>query len=164
MSTALDVRRITAADLVWCEAIDRRAAPAGSAWRLEDFRAFFAAPCHGGFAALWQGSIVGFLLYQADRENRRLYVIRLRVAPGWQRRNAATRLLQHLRHWLSPLPDIPVWVLVNERDLPMQCLLRANGFQAICIYPGRCDDGDSDGYLFELPATLAACGIAEGHR
>ena len=163
MQSALQIRRITQTDLAYCAAIDQHAVAAGTAWKVQDFRCFLSIDWDGAFVALWQGSIIGFLLYDADRRHRILHVIRICVAPSWQRRRVGSCLVQFIRRWLSPMPDVPVWMMVHERDLTMQCFLRANGFRATSIERGHYGDADNDGYLFEAKAAEhlpAARGLA----
>lgn len=154
----LQIRRINPADLTCCALLDSACAAPEPGWTVADFQQFFAVPSQGGFLALWKRKPVGLLLYQADRDNHRLYLVRLAVAPGWRRRRIGTRLVQHLRLWLRPLPDVEVWALVHEGDLALQCFLRANAFRATRICKNRFDEGSSDGYLFELPEEQSVLG------
>src|SRR5262245_36192505 len=103
---SLEIRRLVHVDLAHCAAIDSNAAAVRPAWRGENFERFLDWPCHGGFVALWHGNIIAYVLYQADREHRRLYLVRIGVAPSWQRRHVGSCLVQYVRHWLRPMPEV----------------------------------------------------------
>jgi ribosomal protein S18 acetylase RimI-like enzyme len=150
MLPLLQVRQITALDLADCAFIDAQSTAPEAAWTPEDFGTFFAVSCRGGYVATWQGKAIAYLLYHADRDNCRLHLVRIGVAVGWRRRHVGSRLVQHIRQWLQPVPHVRVWVLVHERRLSLQCFLRANDFRVIRICTGRYDDGREDGYLFEM--------------
>src|SRR5262245_9796987 len=117
MQSALQIRRITHADLAHCAAIDGHTPEGRPTGHGESYERFLDWPCQGGFVALWHGSIVGFALYHAHREHRRLCLVRIGVASSWQRRHVGSYLVQHLRRWLSPMPDVPLWIMAHERDL-----------------------------------------------
>jgi GNAT superfamily N-acetyltransferase len=152
MST-LVIRKMTVADSHACQVIDASAVPGDSAWSWDEFSAFLRVDGQGGLVAVWNGRIVGFLTYRADRTNRRLQLVRIGTAAGWQRRRVGSGMVSQIRQWLKSMPDVVVWTLIHERHLPMQCFLRANGFRAICICKGHCDEGESDAFLFELRAA-----------
>lgn len=160
MLPALLLRRITAEDVGALATVDQRCLLSSAAWSSRDFAGFFAEPHHGGFLAQYHEQVIGFVLYRAERRQRRLYLVRLAVLPGWRRRQVGSRLVQRLCWWLRPVPDVRLTALVHERALSLQCFLRANGFRVVRICKGHFDAGASDGYLFELgddqPAPVAS--------
>ena len=137
-----------------CAQIDRPCAGAERAWSPDDFLAWSAAPTQGGLVAVWRRQVVGFVLYASRQHGRKLALLRIGIAPGWRRRRVGSALLQHLRRGLAAFADVPLLALVHERDLPMQCFLRANGLRAVRICPQRC--GADDAYLFAATAQEAA--------
>jgi len=148
MQHLASVRRITLEDLGACADIDSHSHPK-TAWTVQDFCNFLGWECNGGHVAVREGRIVGFLLYQGDRARRCLHLVRLAVLPVWRRRQIGSQLVQYIRERLQTFPDVKLWALVHERQLPVQCFLRANGFRAIRVCRGYHDDGQSDAYLFE---------------
>lgn len=153
MQPSLLIHKIALPHLARCAAIDATCTPSEMAWTASDFDNFFLLPSSGGLVALGDGRVVGFLLYQADRAHRRLHFVRIGVAPGCRGRGVGSRLVQHIRQWLRPVPDVKLCALVHERQLAVQCFLRANGFRAVRVSKGRYDDGANDGYWFELPVS-----------
>jgi GNAT superfamily N-acetyltransferase len=149
MKPSIQIRPLTTGDLRRCEAVERQAVSPPGGWSLDSFEAFFGCLGHGGYLAEWYDQPLGYLLYQADREHRRLYLGRIQVVESWRRRTIGSRLVQHVRQWLRPVPDIQMCAVVHESCLPLQCFLRANGFLAVRIFRGRFDGGDRDAYLFE---------------
>lgn len=156
MKPSLQVRPLRTTDLDSCVAIDDSAVPPEAAWSLDCFEEFFNVAPHGGYLALGNGRPVGYLLYQADRQNRRLFLGRIQVLPAWRRRGVGSRLVQHVRQWLQPVPDIQLCAVVHECCLPLQCFLRANGLTATRVFRGRFDGGEHDAYLFEAGSTARA--------
>lgn len=150
MKSIMDIRKLTLADLADCVHVDGWSAEPHAAWTLGDFSSFFDGRCRSGFAIWFHETMLGFVLYEADQAGRQLQLVRLGVALRWQRRHFGTLLLQHICRWLSPVPDVGVWMLVHERCFILQCFLRANGFRATRVYRGHCDGGTNDAYLFEL--------------
>jgi ribosomal protein S18 acetylase RimI-like enzyme len=158
MQSCVQIRKIGLGDLKWCEFIDSCNAAAGR-WTQQDFCTFLHGSWQGGYVAVFHEQRLGFVLYRACRESRQLHLERIGVHPDWQRRHIGNRLLAHIRQWLRPVPDVKVTALVHERQLPVQCFLRANGFRVVRICKGHFDHGASDAYFFELsagdPAALA---------
>jgi GNAT superfamily N-acetyltransferase len=152
---SLVIRKIAPTDLGYCVAIDAACVGTEAAWTFQDLADYLAWPEHGGQVALWDGRPVGFLLYRADRATRRLHLTRMGVSPIWHRRRVGTRLVRRLREWLAAVPDVTLVALVHERQLGLQCFLRAVGFRAVRICRGCHDNGASDAYLFESPVRAA---------
>jgi GNAT superfamily N-acetyltransferase len=143
------IRKIVPADLVACAEIDRTCVAPAWAWSWSDFADFLATSGNGGHVAAWDGGVIGFLLHRAERPSRRLQLCRIGVSAAWRRCQVGSRLVQHVREWLRVVPNVKLCALIHERQLPMQCFLRANGFQAVRICKGCCDEGASDAYWFE---------------
>jgi len=150
------IRLLDVDHLPACAAIDRPCAGPARAWSACDFFTWLGAPAQAGLVALWERQVVGFLLYTA-RPGRNVGLHRIGIAPRWRRRRVGSQLLRHLGQWAHAVAGLPLLALVHERDLPMQCFLRANGLRAVRVCPQRC--GDDDAYLFAaLPCAGAAVG------
>ncbi|OAI46869.1 hypothetical protein AYO44_10460 [Planctomycetaceae bacterium SCGC AG-212-F19] len=165
MPGCLMIRKMTPPDLDACAGIESACTTPADAWAVEDFADFLAWQANGGHVALWDRQLVGFVLYRADRVNRRLALARVGVTPSWQRRRVGTRLVRHIRDWLRAVPDVTLVALVHERHVAFQCFLRAAGFRAMRVCKGCYDAGANDGYWFEAPVdapTPARSPLARG--
>lgn len=152
MKPSIQVQPLTTADLDCCAAVERQAVPPALCWPLDAFEEFFSYAGHGGYLATWKDQPLGYLLYQADRPHRRLYLGRIQVIESWRRRTVGSRLVQHVRQWLCPVPDVQLYAVVHECCLPVQCFLRANGFRAVRVFRGSAAD-ERDAYLFEAASA-----------
>ncbi len=89
-----------------------------------------------------QGAIIGFLIYQLDREAHEVLLKSIAVAPDWRRRGVAASMIQSLDRKLAQGYD-RVTVLVPEGNLPLQLLLRSLGFRAVRVLRRWYDDEDA---------------------
>lgn len=139
-------------------AVHRLAHAAGGpepCWSREDIVAFVEQGLGHGLVAEHAGRVVGFLLYRIRLEDVAVRVVRLAVTRRYRRRGIASQLLGMLRQILRTVAEARVEVLVSERNLPAQLLLRANHFRAVGTWRGAFAGGTDDGYLFEqVPSTV----------
>ncbi len=162
MPTFVNSRWITADDARECARIDRLADSYLAPWEAADFLAFLQDPFHAGLVAERNGVVVGFVLYRVHVDKRAVAIVRLCVHRAFHRRRLGTMLLRRLRDKAQHIADAGITALVHEVNLPAQLFFKANGFTVTHTLAGRFDDGDRDGYLFEL--TPAACRLRLSHH
>jgi len=114
----------------------------GEQWTLEDFQECFRSLDTIGKVVEVQGAIIGFLIYQLDREAHEVLLKSIAVAPDWRRRGVAASMIQSLDRKLAQGYD-RVTVLVPEGNLPLQLLLRSLGFRAVRVLRRWYDDEDA---------------------
>ncbi len=161
---SLSIGKIAPSHLTACASVDGACTLPAERWSFSDFADFLARPGHGALVALGEQRVVGFVVYRADRAGRRLHLVRIGVAPRWQRRRIGTRMVNQLRDGLRAVPDVTLGALVPERRLDLQCFLRTVGFRAVRVCPGCFGNGD-DGYWFESPVlTVQPATICRAER
>src|ERR1700722_19153111 len=97
MQPTIHIRNLTLEDLPCCAAIDGQVATPETAWAVRDFCDFLCWDTNGGLVAVHQGRVLGFLLCQADRQQRWVHMVRLAVVPAWRRRRIGSRLVGLVR-------------------------------------------------------------------
>lgn len=122
----------------------------GLQWSPEDFQECFRSLDTIGKVVEVDGAVIGFLVYQLDRDEREVIVRCLAVAPGWQRRGVGLSMVRSLEKKLAQGYE-RVSALVPETNLPLQLLLRSAGFRAMRVLRRYFDEEDA--YLMEKGAA-----------
>ncbi len=118
----------------------------GLPWGAEDFQECFRSLDTIGKVVEVDGAVIGFLIYQLDREEREVIVRCLAVAPAWQRHGVGLSMVHSLEKKLDQGYE-RVSALVPETNLPLQLLLRGAGFRAVRVLRRYYDEEDA--YLME---------------
>jgi ribosomal protein S18 acetylase RimI-like enzyme len=118
----------------------------GLPWTMEEFQECFRSLDTIGKVVEVQGSVIGFLIYQLDRDSHEVVVKSIAVAPEWQRHGVGHSMISSLDRKLSQGYE-RVSAMVPESNLSLQFLLRAGGFRAVRVL--RRYYGDEDAYLME---------------
>lgn len=104
-----------------------------------------------------EGPPIGFIAI--DPHNERVYVSSLAVLKDHRRRGVGAHLLGHAKSKLRG-SRLAVWSYVNERNVPMQQLLKSEGFLCTEIKPGNPDDS----YLFQFRRGIEDVAMARRHQ
>jgi ribosomal protein S18 acetylase RimI-like enzyme len=122
----------------------------GLQWDMEDFQECFRSLDTIGKVVEVQGLVIGFVIYQLDRDSREIIVKSIAVAPDWQRHGVGLSMVQSLDRKLSQGYD-RISAMVPEGNLSLQLLLRGAGFRAVRVL--RRWYGDEDAYLMQKGAS-----------
>jgi ribosomal-protein-alanine N-acetyltransferase len=123
-AAAIDVRRLTYADLPQVVAIERRAFPAP--WSLAMFVLELSKPAGICITAL-DADLAGYCI--CSRYDTVWHLMNLAVAPDRRREGIGTKLLEALLERL-PSPDEPVTLEVRRSNAPALALYEKYGFKA----------------------------------
>jgi ribosomal protein S18 acetylase RimI-like enzyme len=115
-------------------------------WTSEDFQECFRSLDTIGKVVDVDGSVIGFLIYQLDRDVHEVVVKSVAVAADWQRHGVGQSMIASLDRKLTQGYE-RISALVPEGNLPLQLLLRSAGFRAVRVL--RRHYGDEDAYLME---------------
>jgi ribosomal protein S18 acetylase RimI-like enzyme len=118
----------------------------GPQWTMEDFQECFRSLDTIGKVVEMHGSVIGFLIYQLDRDAHEVIIKSVAVAPDWQRHGVGLSMISSLDRKLTQGYD-RVSAMVPEGNLVLQLLLRSAGFRAVRVL--RRYYGDEDAYLME---------------
>jgi ribosomal protein S18 acetylase RimI-like enzyme len=118
----------------------------GLEWTVDDFQECFRSLDTIGKVVEVQGSVIGFLIYQLDRDAHEVVLKTVAVAPDWQRHGVGQSMIDSLGRKLSQGYE-RISALVPEDNLPLQLLLRNAGFRAVRVLRRYYDDADA--YLME---------------
>jgi ribosomal protein S18 acetylase RimI-like enzyme len=118
----------------------------GLQWDMEDFQECFRSLDTIGKVVEVRGVIIGFLIYQLDRDAHEVIVKAVAVAPHWQRHGVGLSMIQSLDRKLSQGYD-RVSATVPESNLALQLMLRSAGFRAVRVL--RRWYGDEDAYKMQ---------------
>ena len=118
----------------------------GLQWTAEDFQECFRSLDTIGKVVEVQGSVIGFLIYQLDRDAHEVVIKTIAVAPDWQRHGVGHSMISSLDRKLSQGYE-RVSAMVPEGNLSLQLLLRSAGFRAVRVLRRYYDDEDA--YLME---------------
>lgn len=121
----------------------------GLPWGPEDFQDCFRSLDTIGKVVEVDGAVIGFLVYQLDRDEREVVVRCLAVAPAWQRRGVGISMIRSLEKKLAQGYE-RISILVPETNLALQLLLRGAGFRAVRVLRRYFDEEDA--YLMEKGA------------
>jgi ribosomal-protein-alanine N-acetyltransferase len=119
----------------------------GLQWTMEDFQECFRSLDTIGKVVEVQGVIVGFLIYQLDREEHEVLIKSIAVAPDWRRHGIGQSMIQSLERKLAQGYQ-RVSALVPEGNLALQLMLRSLGFRAVRVLRRWYDDEDA--YLMQM--------------
>jgi ribosomal protein S18 acetylase RimI-like enzyme len=118
----------------------------GPEWRSEDLQECFRSIDTIGKVVEVEGQVVGFLIYQLDRDAHEVIVKMVAVAPVWRRHGVGRGVIRSLDRKLTQGYE-RISAMVPESNLPMQLLLRDAGFRAVRVH--RRWYGDEDAYLMQ---------------
>jgi ribosomal-protein-alanine N-acetyltransferase len=118
----------------------------GLQWTVEEFQECFRSLDTIGKVVEVQGSVIGFLIYQLERDAHEVAIKSIAVAPDWQRHGVGHSMISSLDRKLSQGYE-RVSALVPEGNLSLQLLLRSAGFRAVRVLRRYYDDEDA--YLME---------------
>lgn len=118
----------------------------GLQWTMEDFQECFRSLDTIGKVVEVQGVIIGFLIYQLDREAHEVTVKSIAVAPAWRRHGVGRSMIESLDRKLAQGYS-RVSALVPEGNLGLQLMLRGLGFRAVRVLQRWYDDEDA--YLMQ---------------
>jgi ribosomal-protein-alanine N-acetyltransferase len=136
------IRWLTTADLAAVRQIAEDCL--GPEWSMDDFQECFRSLDTIGKVVEVEGSVIGFLIYQLDRETKEVIVKSIAVAPAWHRHGVGQSMIQSLERKLAQGYRC-ISARVPESNLGMQLLLRSIGFRALRVL--RRWYGDEDAYL-----------------
>jgi len=117
-TTALDIRRLTYADLPQVIAIERRAFP--TPWSLAMFVLELSKPSGICLAGMLEGSLRGYLI--CSRYERVWHIMNVAIDPDFRRQGLATALLTRLLE------------RVNDEDARYTLEVRRSNHAAIALY------------------------------
>jgi [ribosomal protein S18]-alanine N-acetyltransferase len=117
-TTALDIRRLTYADLPQVIAIERRAFP--TPWSLAMFVLELSKPSGICLAAMLEGTLAGYLI--CSRYERVWHIMNVAIDPDHRRQGLATALLTRLLE------------RVNDEDARYTLEVRRSNHAAIALY------------------------------
>lgn len=118
-------------------------------WIAEDLCNFLHQRNSIGMVIEREDQIVGYMAY--DLCSRHLELLRLVVHPAFRRQGLGRHLLAKLANKLSSHRRTSIILNVSEWDTPTHLWLKACGFQAIRIVPGR--DEDLYRFVYRLPGA-----------
>jgi ribosomal protein S18 acetylase RimI-like enzyme len=118
----------------------------GLQWTAEDFQECFHSLDTIGKVVEARGAIIGFLIYQLDRDAQEVVVKSIAVAPHWQRHGVGMSMIRSLERKLTQGYG-RISAHVPEGNLPLQLLLRGAGFRAVRVL--RRWYGEADAYLMQ---------------
>jgi ribosomal protein S18 acetylase RimI-like enzyme len=118
----------------------------GPEWDGEDFQECFRSIDTIGKVVEVEGQVVGFLIYQLDRDTHEVVIKTVAVAPEWRRRGVGRGIIGSLDRKLRQGYE-RICAMVPESNLPAQLLLRDAGYRAVRVH--RRWYGDEDGYQME---------------
>jgi ribosomal protein S18 acetylase RimI-like enzyme len=118
----------------------------GPEWSCDDFQECFRSIDTIGKVVEVDGQVVGFLIYQVDRDSHEVIIKTLAVFPEWRRHDVGRGVIRSLDRKLTQGYE-RISAMVPESNLPAQLLLRESGFRAVRVH--RRWFGDEDAYEME---------------
>lgn len=97
------------------------------------------------YVATASGFVIGYFAYAVYKEV--FDVLNIAVHPQCQKNGIGSQMVQYMINKMLVHNRTSIVVPVPERNLPMQCLLRHNGFRCRCITDGLEPD-DEQTYVF----------------
>jgi [ribosomal protein S18]-alanine N-acetyltransferase len=148
-AAAIEVRRLTFADLPQVVAIERRAFT--SPWSLAMFVLELSKPSGICLAAEVEGELTGYLI--CSRYDTVWHLMNIAVDPGLRRRRIATTLLERLLARVEP--DAQVTLEVRRSNAGALELYENFGFRAAGVRRRYYQDNGEDALvMWRTPATL----------
>jgi ribosomal protein S18 acetylase RimI-like enzyme len=134
------------------KAIERvdRSHPGIAGWSEADFSEFFRQANHAALVYKLDGYIVGYLAYTVKPRKNEVIIERLMVHHDHCRQGVATKLLTEVKARAARNPGARIEMLVHERQLALQQLLKKAGFTAREVKRGHFADQGEDAYAFVL--------------
>ncbi|MDO5554066.1 MAG: ribosomal protein S18-alanine N-acetyltransferase [Planctomycetia bacterium] len=117
-------------------------------WTKEDFAECLSRRNCAGMVALYEGRIVGFMVYEVGK--RRIELISLAIAPEEQRRGTGRALVMRLIRKLRANRRTKISVTVRERNLQAQLFFRELGFRASSIMRQFYEPAAEDAYVMQF--------------
>jgi ribosomal-protein-alanine N-acetyltransferase len=114
----------------------------GPQWTAEDFQECFRSLDTIGKVVEVQGVVIGFLIYQLDREEQEVALKTIAVAPDWRRHGVGQSMVQSLERKLTQGYE-RITAMVPESNLGLQLMLRGLGFRAVRVLRRWYDDEDA---------------------
>jgi [ribosomal protein S18]-alanine N-acetyltransferase len=149
MTVALDIRRLTYADLPQVIAIERRAFP--TPWSLAMFVLELSKPSGVCLTALREGKIVGYCV--CSRYDTVWHLMNIAVDPDHQRKGVATALLAALWERVNDLQG-RFTLEVRRSNRPAIALYERHGFRAAGLRRRYYQDNGEDALImWSTPAT-----------
>lgn len=95
--------------------------------------------------------VVGYMIYELHK--KKLELIKLAVAPGFQRKGVGTQLLKKIQSKLSGYRRTRVGTYINEQNLPAQLFFKANNWVATRVERDFYQENDDSAirFLYKLP-------------
>lgn len=150
-TTALDIRRLSYADLPQVVGIERRAFP--TPWSLAMFVLELSKPSGICLAALRDGRIVGYLI--CSRYDRVWHVMNVAVDPEHRRIGIASGLLNRLLERIDD-PEGQITLEVRRSNAAAITLYERLGFRGAGIRRRYyADNGEDALIMWRTPSTLA---------
>jgi len=150
MSTDIDIRRLTYADLPQVIAIERRAFP--TPWSLAMFVLELSKPSGVCLAARRDGRLVGYLV--CSRYDTVWHLMNVAVDPDVRRSRVATGLLVELLDRVGD-PQARFTLEVRQSNAPAITLYERLGFKAAGMRRRYYQDNGEDALImWRTPATL----------
>ena len=148
-AAAVEIRRLTYADLPQVVAIERRAFT--TPWSLAMFVLELSKPSGVCLAANVEGELVGYLV--CSRYDTVWHVMNIAVDPDRRRRGIATALLQALLE--KVVRDAPVTLEVRHSNTGAIALYERFGFRSAGVRRRYyADNGEDAVIMWRTPATL----------
>ena len=149
MTVALDIRRLTYADLPQVIAIERRAFP--TPWSLAMFVLELSKPGGVCLAARRDGALVGYLI--CSRYDTVWHVMNVAVDPTLRRRGIATALIERLLGRVEN--DAQLTLEVRRSNAGAITLYEGFGFRSAGVRRRYYQDNGEDAIvMWRTPATL----------
>jgi ribosomal-protein-alanine N-acetyltransferase len=149
-AAAIDVRRLTYADLPQVVAIERRAFP--TPWSLAMFVLELSKPSGVCLAAFVEGTLTGYLV--CSRYDTVWHIMNVAVDPGRRRMGIATTLLMRLFERVDD-PDAHYTLEVRRSNHGAMELYDRYGFRAAGVRRRYYQDNGEDAVvMWRTPATL----------
>jgi ribosomal-protein-alanine N-acetyltransferase len=140
-AAAVDIRRLTYADLPHVVAIERRAFT--TPWSLAMFVLELSKPSGICLAAVVEDELVGYLI--CSRYDTVWHVMNVAVDPDRRRRGIATALIGALLERIEP--DGQVTLVVRRSNIGAQALYERFGFRSAGIRPRYYADNGEDAVI-----------------
>jgi hypothetical protein len=118
-------------------------------WTVRELQDFLSVPGNAGLVAIQGVRLLGYCLYNVNLRSGIISIAQVVAHPLIDEYDTITRLLRELEKGIPPGSEAAVNIVINERNLPMQQLLRSFGFICHKILHGAGGNGD-DGYFFSL--------------
>ena len=107
-------------------------------WIEEDFLCCLRQRTCIGMVAEYDGTIVGFMIYELHRS--KLCIINFAVDPAQQRRGVGRQMIRRLMEKLAQTHRKEIVLNVHEGNLSVQMFFKAVGFRAVGILHGFYED------------------------